>query len=125
MRCTGKLSLSRKAAATGGYDWKSLRLQLATFHWLPALICLTIRVHRCGAIVARNLFFSVGEQEQRDTHFRNKGTPTFRFGYIDSQLPPILSRLRISPEQWRINTSQFEAIHRRRFNREVPQLNTG
>ena len=46
-------------------------------------------------------------------------------GYIESSLPPILDRLRITPEQWRINTTQFEAIHRRRFNREVPRLNTG
>jgi len=46
-------------------------------------------------------------------------------GHIDTSLPPILTRLRISPEQWRINSTQFEAIHRRRFNREIPQLNTG
>ena len=46
-------------------------------------------------------------------------------GHIDNHLPPILKRLCITPEQWRIYTSQFEAIHRRRFNREVPQLNTG
>ncbi|HKJ53036.1 MAG TPA: transposase [Gammaproteobacteria bacterium] len=45
-------------------------------------------------------------------------------GHIDTSLPPILTRLRISPEEWRINTTQFEAIHRRRFNREVPRLNT-
>ena len=46
-------------------------------------------------------------------------------GHIDNSLPPILSRLQISPEQWRINSTQFEAIHRGRFNREVPRLNTG
>jgi REP element-mobilizing transposase RayT len=45
--------------------------------------------------------------------------------YIDGSLPPILPRLRIAPERWRSNATQFEAIHRRRFNREVPQLNTG
>jgi len=46
-------------------------------------------------------------------------------GHIASTLPPILSRLRISPEQWRINTTKFEAIHAARFNRQVPQLETG
>jgi hypothetical protein len=46
-------------------------------------------------------------------------------GYIDSNLPPILIRLQITPEQWRINSTQFETIHRRRFNREIPQLKTG
>ena len=50
---------------------------------------------------------------------------TDKRGYIDANLPPILSRLNISPEQWRINSTQFEAIHRGRFNREVPRLNTG
>jgi REP element-mobilizing transposase RayT len=46
-------------------------------------------------------------------------------GHIENSLPPILTRLQISPEQWRINSTQFEAIHRGRFNREIPQLNTG
>ena len=46
-------------------------------------------------------------------------------GHIDKALPPILTRLQISPEQWRINTTQFEAIHPGRFNRQVPQLDTG
>jgi REP element-mobilizing transposase RayT len=46
-------------------------------------------------------------------------------GHIDSTLPPILDRLQITPEQWRINTTQFEAIHPRRFNRLTPQLDTG
>jgi len=46
-------------------------------------------------------------------------------GYIEGDLPPILTRLQISLEQWRINSTQFEAIHRRRFNREPPQLKTG
>lgn len=46
-------------------------------------------------------------------------------GNIDAKLPPILDRLRISPEQWRINSTQFETIHRRRFNRETSQLKTG
>ncbi len=46
-------------------------------------------------------------------------------GYIDNALPPILTRLQISQEQWRINTTQFEAIHPGRFNRQVPQLDTG
>jgi REP element-mobilizing transposase RayT len=46
-------------------------------------------------------------------------------GYIDSALPPILVRLKIAPDQWRINTTQFEAIHPKRFNRPISQLDTG
>ena len=46
-------------------------------------------------------------------------------GHIDSALPPILNRLQITAGQWRINTTQFEAIHPRRFNRITPQPDTG
>jgi hypothetical protein len=46
-------------------------------------------------------------------------------GHTDSSLPPILERLQISADQWRINATQFEAIHPRRFNRLAPQLDTG
>ena len=46
-------------------------------------------------------------------------------GYIDNALPPILARLQITADQWRINTTQFEAIHPKRFNRLTPQLDTG
>ncbi|MCP4390792.1 MAG: transposase [Gammaproteobacteria bacterium] len=46
-------------------------------------------------------------------------------GYIDAELPPILERLQISPDQWRINATQFEVIHARRFNRLTPYLDTG
>jgi hypothetical protein len=46
-------------------------------------------------------------------------------GHIDNALPPILARLEISSEQWRTNTTQFEAIHPKRFNRIVAQLDTG
>ena len=46
-------------------------------------------------------------------------------GCIDSNLPPILTRIDISPEQWRINTTQFETIHSRRFNRVTSNLDTG
>jgi hypothetical protein len=46
-------------------------------------------------------------------------------GYIDSALPPILDRLQITADQWRINTTQFEAIHPKRFNRLKSQLDTG
>ena len=46
-------------------------------------------------------------------------------GHIDKSLPPILARLQITADQWRINTTQFEAIHPRRFNRITPQLDTG
>ena len=45
--------------------------------------------------------------------------------YIDNALPPILHRLQISPRQWHLNTTQFEAIHPRRFNRVEPNLDTG
>ena len=44
---------------------------------------------------------------------------------IDNELPPILDRLQITADQWRINTTQFEAIHPKRFNRITPQLDTG
>jgi hypothetical protein len=46
-------------------------------------------------------------------------------GHIDNALPPILNRLQITADQWRINTTQFEVIHPRRFNRNTPQLDTG
>jgi REP element-mobilizing transposase RayT len=46
-------------------------------------------------------------------------------GHIDNALPPILIRLKIAPDQWQINTTQFEAIHPKRFNRLTPQLDTG
>jgi REP element-mobilizing transposase RayT len=46
-------------------------------------------------------------------------------GHIDDRLPPILSRLEISLEQWRLNTTQFETLHPKRFNRITPQLDTG
>ena len=46
-------------------------------------------------------------------------------GHIENALPPILARLQITSDQWRINTTQFEVIHPGRFNRQVPQLDTG
>ena len=46
-------------------------------------------------------------------------------GYIDNTLPPILDRLEITADQWRMNTTQFEALHPKRFNRIIPQLDTG
>jgi hypothetical protein len=46
-------------------------------------------------------------------------------GYIDTGLPPILRRIHITHEQWRLNTTQFEVIHRKRFNRITPSLDTG
>ena len=45
--------------------------------------------------------------------------------YIDSDLPRILDRLQITLDQWRINTTQFEAIHPKRFNRLKSALGTG
>jgi len=46
-------------------------------------------------------------------------------GHIDNALPPILARLHLSPDQWCINATQFEAIHPVRFNRQDPLFNTG
>ena len=46
-------------------------------------------------------------------------------GYIPASLPAILKRLQITQEQWQLNTTQFESIHSRRFNRVVPRLDTG
>ncbi len=46
-------------------------------------------------------------------------------GVINSELPPILTRLRISPKQWVLNTTRFEAIHAGRFNRLTPGFDTG
>jgi REP element-mobilizing transposase RayT len=46
-------------------------------------------------------------------------------GHIENALPPILDRLQISADQWRINTTQFENVHPKRFNRPAPQLDTG
>jgi len=46
-------------------------------------------------------------------------------GAIDSSIPPILERLGISPGQWAINTTRFEAIHDRRFNRIAAVFDTG
>jgi len=46
-------------------------------------------------------------------------------GSINGDLPPLLTRLQISPEQWCINTTRFEAIHDRRFNRVASTIDTG
>ena len=46
-------------------------------------------------------------------------------GYIDHTLPAILNRLQISSEQWCLNTTQFEVIHARRFNRLTSNIDTG
>jgi REP element-mobilizing transposase RayT len=46
-------------------------------------------------------------------------------GFIDHALPPLVSRLQISPKQWHLNTTQFEAIQARRFNRITPNIDTG
>lgn len=46
-------------------------------------------------------------------------------GSIDHALSPILSRLQISPKQWHLNTTWFEALHAGRFNRITPNINTG
>ncbi len=50
---------------------------------------------------------------------------TDKRSYVDIALPPILHRLQISPRQWHLNTTQFEAIHPRRFNRVEPNLDAG
>ena len=46
-------------------------------------------------------------------------------GFIDKALPPILARLDIAPDRWRINVTQFEFIHARRFNRLKSSIDTG
>ena len=46
-------------------------------------------------------------------------------GFIDKALPPNLARLDITPEQWRINVTQFEFIHARRFNRLKSSIDSG
>jgi REP element-mobilizing transposase RayT len=46
-------------------------------------------------------------------------------GFIDKDLPSILIRLNVSPEQWHLNTTQFQVIHARRFNRTVSNIGTG
>jgi REP element-mobilizing transposase RayT len=46
-------------------------------------------------------------------------------GFIDHELPPILTRLQIAPDQWRLNVTQFEFIHARRFNRLKSSIDTG
>ena len=48
-----------------------------------------------------------------------------KHGHFDSAVPPIFTRLQITADQWLINTSQFEAIHPKRFNRLNSQLDTG
>jgi hypothetical protein len=45
-------------------------------------------------------------------------------GFIDDELPPILRRLQLSAKQWHLNTTRFEAIHARRFNRIIPNFDT-
>ena len=46
-------------------------------------------------------------------------------GCIDNTAPSILDRLEITTDQWRMNTTQFETLHPKRFNRIIPQLDTG
>jgi REP element-mobilizing transposase RayT len=46
-------------------------------------------------------------------------------GQIDNTLPPILDRLQITSDQWRLNATQFEAIHSKRFNQVTPSIDTG
>jgi len=46
-------------------------------------------------------------------------------GHIDIALPPILTRLQITADQWCINATKFETIHPKRFNRLTSKLDTG
>ena len=46
-------------------------------------------------------------------------------GFIDKALPPILARLHIAQDRWRINVTQFELIHARRFNGLKQSIDTG
>jgi len=50
---------------------------------------------------------------------------TDKRGHIESKVPPILHRLHLSKEQWHLDTTQFEAIHPKRFNRVELNLDTG
>jgi hypothetical protein len=46
-------------------------------------------------------------------------------GHVDPCLPPIMDRLQIFADQWNQNTTQFEVIHSRRFNRPTLKADTG
>ena len=46
-------------------------------------------------------------------------------GHIDENTHPLFERLAISAEQWRVNTTQFEAIHAGRFNRITSNIKSG
>ena len=46
-------------------------------------------------------------------------------GLLEPGLAPILSRIALSPGQWLINTTRFEAIHPRRFNRPRARFDSG
>jgi REP element-mobilizing transposase RayT len=48
-----------------------------------------------------------------------------RRGAIDAHLPPILERLAVTPQQWLVDATQFEVIHRRRFLGAPPWLKSG
>jgi hypothetical protein len=50
-----------------------------------------------------------------------KDTP----GCIENDLPPILTRLHTSPQQWKLNVSLFESLHAQRFNRLKRSIDTG
>jgi REP element-mobilizing transposase RayT len=46
-------------------------------------------------------------------------------GFIDTALPPILSRLQNTQEQRHLKTTQIETLHIKRFNRAIPNIDTG
>ena len=46
-------------------------------------------------------------------------------GHIEAELPSILERLQILPDQWYINSTMFETIHARTFNKFTAKLDTG
>ncbi len=48
-----------------------------------------------------------------------------KHGRIASNLPRILARIEISVEQWLLNSLQFQAIHRARFNQAASQYGSG
>ncbi len=50
---------------------------------------------------------------------------TDKRGHIDPHLRPILVRIGIPSSQWLTNTTQFEAIHARRFNRSAYRFDSG
>jgi len=48
-----------------------------------------------------------------------------KHGFINHDQPPILERLNIDTKRWLSSSTQFEMVHRKRFSKKTPKLNTG